>query len=121
MQIKFRGKNNHGDWSYGGVTPDKKYIVDKLVFRTVQPETVGQFTGHCDKNGKEIYEGDIVTEYEKMPYIVKWIDRLGGFYFKNNEIAQTMANSDIVQIVGNIHDEPRLFGVLQYRIDNGLD
>lgn len=125
--IKFRGKRTDeskyaGEWNEGGCIQceesDDVLIIsastDHCTFTChVIPETVGQFTGLFDKNGKEIYEGDIVSvrvsnnRFKKNPRFEKdvIIFEGGRFRCKNNYIYHL---ENRIEVIGNIYDNPEL-------------
>jgi len=125
-EIKFRGKNGN-DWVFGSLVYSHKenqyYITEhsenELSFE-VAPETVGQFTGLRDKNGKEIYEGDIlaVCEYDGKTienYYAKVIWDDCSFITEHADEQQEwlcyhFADSSCseIEVIGNIHDNPEL-------------
>lgn len=118
-EIKFRGKDAlTGKWVFGDLAHNKKVTGDgRLEDRTmvggyeVDPYTVGQFTGLCDANGKEIYEGDIVLQQgyngRKQPMKVRF--ECGAFivgYHGGSSTKQTpMLLNSRSEVVGNVFDD----------------
>lgn len=121
-EIKFRGKDieNENGWRYGSlvVYPDGNCVIvefdkdENELSYDVQPETVGQFTGLYDKNGKEIYDGDICRTKEGY-FIVKWHNKACAFMAYNlKSYAPFSWFSNVettgIEVVGNVHDNPEL-------------
>ena len=134
--IKFRGLRIDGKgWVYGGYfqhTPDEdgvRYYIFDFNEGAVEviPESVGQFTGLHDKNGKEIYTGDILQlkKLDGSVLLYKIFCVKGGFAFNTHqddfykpqieiyfyESTSDMQNSSFIstlEIIGNIFENPEL-------------
>ena len=124
-EILFRGKRkDNGEWETGsliiirdGCSDKEVFIADKMTgYHTpVIPETVGQYTGLTDKNGRKIFEGDIIKG--KVHEVNGYRDRRGvveyhgvGFIMNlepNSWYDQKNIPFDC-EIIGNIYDNPEL-------------
>jgi len=123
-EIKFRGKDAAGIWQYGDLVKSKQGMVfilfegldDKLPldptdFMEVDPKTVGQLTGLKDKNGVEIYEGDVVeADHEDGKILFKNIS----LFAKKSLLGDLVTlfgdytTTKWIEVIGNIHDNPEL-------------
>jgi uncharacterized phage protein (TIGR01671 family) len=125
-EIKFRGKRPHsGDWLYGSLyfSPIWTAIHDRNIstcwdgFIEVDPATVGQYTGLKDKNGREIYEGDIIWwgKDDHAPASNVFFDD-GAFKATDPESDTWELLIDVLngaKVIGNIHDSPDFLGVTE--------
>ncbi len=125
-EILFRGKQRrNGQWIYGnyiGLDDDNTFICPRheeasslscidlvrLSMESVNPETIGQYTGETDKNGKKIFEGDIVRVNDKFIDTVVFGT---GCFCMDKQIMMyefTYQYFDGIEVIGNIHDNPEL-------------
>lgn len=126
--IKFRGKTTKGNWACGFLS---RHVGGNIYFITtdekrnliVNLDTVGQFTGLYDKDGKEIYEGDLIEVNGRLFGVVEW--HKDGYFFINDTIVGVRSDGgeyspigEMVRyfsnqghdfsVIGNIHDNPEL-------------
>ena len=125
--IKFRGKRlDNGEWLYGDLMHDNAGgcyvypIESENLFKEnkVNPNTVGQFTGLLDKNEKEIYENDFVFldnfRLVKVLYNRKRCSFEFRLSFNDGRFIDNLKdfNTDMYEIIGNVHDNPELLNSL---------
>lgn len=79
----------------------------------IDPETICQYTGLTDKNGKRIWENDIVRLGEDEDLLIKWSERYAGWCLQQNKwmfehfFGETV-DEGTCEVVGNIFDNPEL-------------
>ena len=113
-EIHFRGRDIAGNWHYGVpliFTDDYVCITAPHTFnKSVIPETVGQYTGLTDKNGKKIFEGDICkhrSEYSGK-FIISAVTYTDGCFLAMADNNSGFNLSDNLEVISNIHDNPEL-------------
>lgn len=121
-EILFRGKFGN-EWKYGFLSIEPKGLVIKEPYKNessnvwhIDADTVGQYTGYTDMNGKKIFEEDIVafnnsdgelTNYEILWFKNKWVVRESDHHLID-DLDLFFCGRSIV--IGNIYDNPELLG-----------
>ena len=129
---EYRGmRTDNGEWVYGayvsknwypspeefdytGTVVEESNIIsyaDDCLWVAVIPETVGQDTGMKDKNGKSVFDGDIVKTRDDV-YFCVWDEYNYEYMFRNEkeDFGIAYVSSEDVEIIGTVYKNPELLG-----------
>lgn len=135
-EILFRGQTNNGKWEYGSLlSPNQFNEIPHIVYidylneygeigeiaTPVIPSTVGQYTGLTDKNGRKIFEGDILAanfdeDFPENLTIVEVVWNEYGWCTKEGSAVPDAfddSDGDLFEVIGNIHDNHELLGTVK--------
>ena len=127
---RFRGQRiDNGEWVEGwlykrvvhlndchqNVVVDAIEVYDgknplSVAYYTIDPATVGQYTGLNDKNDKKIFEGDICRDSRGVLFVIEWEKegRFLGFTIGGERRIAYVGREPKVEVIGNIHDNTEL-------------
>lgn len=135
-EILFRGKRERYGWIYGSLISDSVNDKSPIIIAwasenskyntgefSVLPDTIGQYTGIKDKNGKKIFEGDIVGAHYNPMYpedtclmVVTWLPEGSvGWGLKQPccemyDMLETSDSADL-EVIGNVYDNPQMLEI----------
>ena len=101
-KLKFRVWNKNTN-KYEYTELDYYFVIDQRIKAYIYE----QYTGLKDKNGKEIYEGDVVRQFDDEEYFVVKFEYGGFLPFTANMMTFDV---DYCEVIGNIHENPELLG-----------
>ena len=120
-KVRMNGEKVKSNWVYGGIFPNNRGGDFSIIYQqeptiekfTVYSDTVGQYTGLTDNNGKRIFEGDIVNfktgYYQFENLIISFDEQTARFVCENKKSGKMPLDSKwSYKVIGNIHDNPEL-------------
>jgi len=115
-EIKFRGlRTDGGGWVEGDLIQPNNIFNTLSGMVKVHPETVGQFTGLKDKNGKDVFEGNLIIlgsnvnhnhfTYEVIHQVCDFVLKRSDLYFVWGRLSRLLELNWDYEIIGNIHEK----------------
>lgn len=115
-EIKFRARDNNLGKFYSTTTETDDYMTVPVFWMmvgdgTLDRKTLGQYTGLKDKNGKEIYESDILLWFEENITVI-WDDDFSGWAtsWGCGTAGLRVGVAELCEVIGNIYENPELLG-----------
>ena len=124
-EILFRGRRlDTGEWAEGFYfCRDTQHYIKVPVVRNgvvvltdyeVNPDTIGQFTGLLDKNGKRVFEGDVVIDHRGAQGVVAWDNECSRYmvysHWKGEKYVGYVGRDKPHTVISTIHDQPEKEG-----------